>query len=234
MIEQAHKLSIVGYGLGNLGSIQNMYKKLGIRTEIAETPAAVLEADKLVLPGVGAFDEGMTGLRAAGLVDPIIQKAAEGTPILGVCLGMHLMTDASEEGVETGLGLIHARVKRFTPPEGSELKVPHMGWNEVEASRGDELLSGLLQEGEERSRFYFVHSYYVECRDRSDVFLEATHGIKFDVAFRRDNIMGVQFHPEKSHRFGMQILKNFYELPNAIHQSHPMPAVPQWQSCKNH
>ena len=208
----SQKICVLNYGLGNLGSIQNMYKKLGIKVGIVETGEEISAADKLILPGVGAFDEGMHGLKKSGLLDVLHKKVIEEeTPILGVCLGMQLLTKDSEEGEEKGLGWIDARVKKFSFPSDSDLKVPHMGWNEVEICRADELVEDLSRNGE-GARFYFVHSYFVECENPHDVLLKTSHGIEFDVAFRHKHIMGVQFHPEKSHKFGMQILKNFYDL----------------------
>lgn len=207
------KITVINYGLGNLGSIQNMYKKIGIKVEIAESEKEIVEADKLILPGVGAFDEGMKGLKKSGLTNVLNQKVLEEkTPLLGVCLGMQLLTEKSEEGNESGLGWIKAETKRFSFPADSDLKVPHMGWNEVEACREDKLIKNIRQTADEAARYYFVHSYYVECKNPNDVLLKTSYGIEFDVAFRHEHIMGVQFHPEKSHKFGMQILKNFYEL----------------------
>lgn len=208
----SQKICIVNYGLGNLGSIRNMYKKLGVSAYISESSAEIEQADKIILPGVGAFDEGMQGLKNSGFVEVLSRKVLEEkTPILGLCLGMQLLTEKSKEGAEKGLGWINAETKRFSFPAESGLKIPHMGWNEVKICRADALV-GCLDQREEAARFYFLHSYYVECADRQDVLLQTGYGIEFDVAFRRENIMGVQFHPEKSHKFGMQILRNFYEL----------------------
>lgn len=208
----SEKICIVNYGLGNLGSIQNMYKKLGIEVRASADAREIEQADKLILPGVGAFDEAMRGLANLGLIEVLTQKVLEEkTPVLGVCLGMQLLTRRSEEGAQRGLCWIEAETKRFPSLRDTEFKVPHMGWNEVNVSRRDPLVENLSFE-EEAPRFYFVHSYYVECESSEDILLKTSHCIEFAVAVRRDHIMGVQFHPEKSHKFGMQILKNFYEL----------------------
>lgn len=206
------KICIVNYGLGNLGSIQNMYKRLGIAARISTGAQEVEEADKLILPGVGAFDEAIKGLAKSGLIDVLNRKVLqEKTPVLGVCLGMQLLTRRSDEGAEKGLCWIEAETKRFSFAPDTAVKVPHMGWNEVCISRRDDLVRDLNGENE-AARFYFVHSYYVECDNPEDVLMKASHGIEFAAAFRREHIMGVQFHPEKSHKFGMRILKNFYDL----------------------
>lgn len=200
-------VAIVDYGVGNLGSIKNMLKKLGFQYIIASHPNAINSASKLILPGVGAFDSGMqqlnnSGLRAA-LDEAVLTRRV---PVAGICLGMQLMTLGSEEGSIPGLGWISARTSRFAPSFGEVLKVPHMGWAQVKQSKSSPVLK--LLEGE--PRFYFVHSYRVCCNDRSDALLTAQHGsITFDAAFERNNILGFQFHPEKSHRFGMALLKAF-------------------------
>lgn len=206
----SQKICIVNYGLGNLGSILNMYKKIGVAAYIAESAEEIEQAEKLILPGVGAFDEGMRGLKNSGFVEVLNRKVLEEkTPILGLCLGMQLMTEQSDEGAEKGLGWINAETKRF--PSDNQLKIPHMGWNEVEICRDDALVKDLNGD-DEAARFYFLHSYYVACRNREDVLLQTGYGFDFDVAFRRENVSGVQFHPEKSHKFGMRILRNFGEM----------------------
>lgn len=201
-------ISIVDYGLGNLGSISNMLRKVGADCEITAEPARLRQASKLILPGVGAFDAGMARLNESGLV-PVLNELVldKKIPVLGICLGMQLMTEGSEEGVLPGLGWIEARTTRFTPPPGSNLKVPHMGWNVVKPSKG----SPLLRDAEEEERFYFVHTYFVQCQNQDNVLLHAEYGHRFDAAFEAGNVMGVQFHPEKSHKFGMRLLRNFAE-----------------------
>jgi len=199
-------ISIVDYGVGNLGSIKNMLKKLGFASQFVSTVDAVLEAEKLILPGVGAFDSGMQHLQDAGLIDALNTKVLDQkTPVLGICLGMQLMTKSSEEGSLNGLGWIDAACVKFQFDADSRLKVPHIGWNYVHPQKESEL----LHEMHEEPRFYFVHSYYVKCNNESDALLNTKYGIDFSSAFEKGNVFGVQFHPEKSHKFGMQLLHNF-------------------------
>jgi imidazole glycerol-phosphate synthase subunit HisH len=200
-------IAIIDYEMGNLGSIRNMLAKLGFQSEITKDPERIAAADRLILPGVGAFDAGMESLERSGLI-PILNKRVldERVPTLGICLGMQLMCRRSEEGKCGGLGWIAADVVRFQPAD-STIKVPHMGWNVVVPAQPAALIEGMPDE----SRFYFVHSYFVRCELPSDVLLTSSHGQPFHAAFRHDNLWGVQFHPEKSHRFGMQLLRNFAE-----------------------
>lgn len=203
-------ITIVDYGLGNLGSVENMLRHLGIATKRSDDPEVVREAEKLLLPGVGAFDRGMRNLRNAGLIEALIDAVRRrGVPLLGICLGMQLLMERSQEGEESGLGWIPGSVRRFVfPPGTSQLKVPHMGWNTVRALRESPLLAQLPQ----ASRFYFVHAFHVETECPEDVILEASYGIDFAAGIARDNVYGVQFHPEKSHRFGMRLLESFAGL----------------------
>jgi len=201
-------ITIVDFGMGNLGSMVNMFKRIGVPACIESDPAAIGDASRLVLPGVGAFDaameriDGKPGLRAV-----LDHKAlVERVPVLGVCLGMQLLTRSSEEGVAKGLNWIPAATKRF--PAGLGLKVPHMGWNVARPRTANALTAGVGSE----PRYYFVHSYYVQADDRADALMTTHYGIDFDSAVGRGNIFGVQFHPEKSHRFGMQVLQNFAEI----------------------
>lgn len=201
-------VTIIDYGVGNLGSILNMFKKVGETAQISANPDEIARADKLLLPGVGSFDFGIQSLNQSGLRDILDNKVLkEKTPILGICLGMQLMTHSSEEGILPGLGWIDATVKRFVPNHPG-MKVPHMGWSAVEAATTNALLSRLTWP----ARFYFVHSFYVNCQSAGDVLLQSHYGHDFHAAFHHDNIWGVQFHPEKSHKFGMQLLKSFAEL----------------------
>lgn len=203
-------LVIVDYGLGNLGSIQNMLKYLGHASTVSRDPEAIVSADKLILPGVGAFDNGMENIASSGIRPALDRRVQEDRrPILGICLGMQLMTQGSQEGIQPGLGYIDAETVMFEPGAGKgHLKVPHIGWNTIKRSKKHPLTDGLDKE----TRFYFVHSYHVRCREPGDVLLTTHYGLDFCSAFQRGNIMGVQFHPEKSHRFGMRLLKNFVEL----------------------
>jgi len=201
-------VTIVDYGLGNLGSVANMLRKLGVSSVRASTPDELKSASALILPGVGHFDTGMGNLRARGLEAPLNELVLEKkVPVLGICLGVQLLTRGSEEGSAKGLGWIAADVKRFKFAEGVKLPVPHMGWNEIETT--DQVLFKGHQPGE--TRYYFVHSFHLVCDDASDVAASATYGYRFTAAIRRGNIMGAQFHPEKSHKHGMAMLKNFVD-----------------------
>jgi imidazole glycerol-phosphate synthase subunit HisH len=204
-------IAIINYGLGNLGSIQNMLKKVGCTDAVVTAdPNQINKADKLILPGVGAFDNGMQKINESGLLQLLNQNVLEARkPVLGICLGMQLLTRGSEEGVLPGLGWIRANTVKFNFGENPEqLKIPHMGWNEVTKSKTHPLTDSLP----EHSRFYFVHSYYVKCDDTADELLRCHYGTDFTCSVQHENIMGVQFHPEKSHKFGMLILKNFFTL----------------------
>lgn len=200
-------ITIVNYGMGNLGSIKNMFKHIGVPAVITSDLACIADADKLLLPGVGAFDSAMQRINGSGLREVLDWKALqEKVPILGICLGMQLLTGSSEEGKIPGLGWIPAVTTRFPAQPG--LKVPHMGWNLVNPVRENPLTKDLPDE----SRFYFVHSYCVHVKNEEDSILKATYGITFDAALQHDNIYGAQFHPEKSHKFGMKLLTNFARL----------------------
>jgi imidazole glycerol-phosphate synthase subunit HisH len=202
-------IAVVDSGVCNVGSILNMLKRVGSAGVPVASPDELQDAKKVILPGIGAFDAGMKSLEARGLVEPLTRKATvENVPVLGICLGMQLMTKGSAEGSARGFGWIDAEALRFDAAQLPGLKVPHMGWNVVQPAKASALLADLPEE----PRFYFVHSYFVRCHDRADSLLTARHGVEFDAAFERDNLFGVQFHPEKSHRFGMHILRNFAGL----------------------
>jgi glutamine amidotransferase len=201
-------ITIVNYGMGNMGSMLNMFKRIGVNAAVESDPNLIRQAEKLVLPGVGAFDSAMTCINSVpGLREVLNHKAmVEHTPILGVCLGMQLLTRSSEEGKLLGLGWIPAITSRFPKREG--LKVPHMGWNVALPNTPSQLTA----EVGDKPRYYFVHSYCVHVDDPAHSLMKTHYDIDFDSAIGRNNIYGVQFHPEKSHRFGMQILKNFTQL----------------------
>ncbi|PWT72747.1 MAG: imidazole glycerol phosphate synthase subunit HisH [Bacteroidetes bacterium] len=200
-------LVIVDYGVGNLESIRNMLKKTGTESTISSDQNIILEASKLILPGVGAFDTCASKLKQSGLIHAINQKVKEEkTPILGVCVGLQLLLEGSEEGVLPGLGWIKGKVVRFKQERmNGGFKIPHMGWSEVELPRS----SSLFKDLDIRPRFYFVHSYYPELVDEYDALVYANYGYPFVAGVEHENILGVQFHPEKSHKFGMKLLDNF-------------------------
>ena len=201
---------IVDYGVGNLGSIVNMLKKIGFKASVASDAEMLQDAEKLILPGVGAFDAGMRKLRETGLIPTINELVLDKKiPTLGLCMGMQLMTQKSTEGVEVGLGWFNAETIRFHfPPEQGHLKIPHMGWNTISPRRDHPLFTNF----EDEERYYFVHSYHVICHDENLTLAETEHGYSFPSIIQKENIIGAQFHPEKSHKFGMKLLKNFAEI----------------------
>lgn len=204
-------VAIIDYGLGNLGSVANMLKKLGVNAKTTSDRGEIRAAKALILPGVGHFDTGMRNLVGSGLKPVLDERVLEAkVPVLGICLGMQLMARRSDEGSEAGLGWLAADVRRLDFPPGVRLAVPHMGWNEVEST------DAALYRGLEQSpRFYFVHSYHMVCDDQSDVAGWATYGIRFVASVHHGSIFGTQFHPEKSHRFGKAVLRNFVEAAGA-------------------
>ena len=196
---------VVDYGMGNLGSIANMIKKTGHKCVITADLEEIKNATKLILPGVGSFDNGMSNLAELGMIKVLSQKVLiEKTPILGICLGMQLMTKSSEEGTLAGLGWVDAISKKFV---SDTLKIPHMGWNIIKHQKS----SHLFDELESEKRFYFVHSYCVSCNQKVDILTNTNYIQDFVSSFEKENIIGVQFHPEKSHKFGMSLIKNFVE-----------------------
>ena len=202
-------ITIIDYGMGNLGSIYNMFKKIGIESKITDDIEDIMDAQKILLPGVGAFNNAMIRINESGFRDILINKALiEKIPVLGICLGMHLLTDGSEEGDLPGLGLISSKTIRFNFNNKEKLKIPHMGWNNVHEFKGSPLIEDLPN----GSRFYFVHSYYVKVENENNSILKTNYGIEFDSAIQKDNIFGVQFHPEKSHKYGMKLFENFARL----------------------
>jgi glutamine amidotransferase len=203
-------LLIVDYGMGNVSAIRNMLLRIGVAdVVISSDPTRCATASKIILPGVGAFDAAVRNLDERGLRGPLVEAARQRVPILGICLGMQLLAEGSEEGVLPGLGLIPGLVKRFDPAAfSSRQRIPHMGWNDVKVARAHKLFEG---KGEEL-RFYFVHSYHFVCNSRADVIGETDYGYPFDSAVARANVAGVQFHPEKSHQFGKRLLANFAKM----------------------
>ena len=217
-------IAVIDYDMGNVGSILNMLRKLGVSAKLTHDPVDLAQASALILPGVGAFDQGVRNLQAYGLIDVLNDLViSKGRPILGICLGMQLLTDGSEEGTLPGLGWIEAHTRRFQLTERfPALKVPHMGWNYVvpQPRPSAEASPASLFHGLERdARFYFVHSYYVDCVHPEDILATAHYGLDFAAAVQRGVIFGTQFHPEKSHRYGLQLMRNFAEFARS-------PAVP--------
>ena len=193
--------------MGNLGSVINMFKKIGVNSKISSNITELQDAKKLLLPGVGSFDAAMERINSQSFSGILNFLALEKKiPILGICLGMQLITEGSEEGILPGLGWIKGRASKF--PRSENYKVPHMGWNLVEPQIEHPLIKDLPPE----SRFYFVHSYHVDVINSEDSILKTTYGLKFDSAIGRENIIGTQFHPEKSHKYGMKIFENFSKI----------------------
>lgn len=203
-------IGIVNYKLGNVKAFANIYKELGKPYIIAETPAALAQADHIILPGVGAFDQAMIRLQESGMRDSLEKLVlVQKRPVLGVCVGMQMLATSSDEGELPGLGWVPGNVRNLRAmSDGSALPVPHMGWNDVHAASAD----GLFAELGTDACFYFLHSYYFECEQQGDVRATSDYGRDFACAVARDNVFGVQFHPEKSHHWGIQLLKNFAEL----------------------
>jgi glutamine amidotransferase len=200
-------ITIIDYGVGNLSSIRNMLKRLGTESKISTSLFDIEHADKLILPGVGSFDYGMTQLKNSGLLDILNKRVlVDKVPILGICLGVQLMMEGSEEGNMQGLGWIKGKTIAFDKTQLSpNQKIPHMGWNQVKEFEGSSLFNGMYAE----PRFYFVHSYHLKATWPEDVLLKTNYGYDFAAGIESGNILGVQFHPEKSHKFGMKIFENF-------------------------
>jgi imidazole glycerol-phosphate synthase subunit HisH len=202
-------ITIVNYGMGNLGSVQNMFKRIGIPTEVTSDISKIENAEKLLLPGVGAFEAAIQKIKESGIKEILDKKVLEDkVPVLGICLGMQLLTKGSEEGVSPGLGWIPAQTLKFNFTTDAALKVPHMGWNNVHPVKTSKLTLNF----DDETRFYFVHSYYVKADNAEDVLTTTHYGIDFDSIIQHENIYGAQFHPEKSHKFGMRLLENFARI----------------------
>lgn len=202
---------VVDYGMGNVGSVLNMLRKAGAEARASGRPEDILAAERIILPGVGAFDHAMTKLEESGLADALTRRVVgDRVPFLGICLGMQVLSRRSEEGKRPGLGWLDAETVRFRlDAMPTRLKIPHMGWNYVTPTDA----SGLFLGYDTTPRFYFVHSYHLICADARLVLATAHYGYDFVCAVKQGNIMGVQFHPEKSHRFGLQMLTNFTRQP---------------------
>ena len=204
-------ITIVDYGMGNLGSIKNMFKYIGVEATIESDVDKIKNASKILLPGVGSFDTAMKKINETDFKEVLNEKALkEQVPVLGICLGMQLLTNSSEEGTLPGLGWIDAKTISFKDRIDKKYRIPHMGWNIVNKSN-DSLLTNGFEEFEE-TRFYFVHSYFVKVEDEINSMLKTHYGVKFDSAIQKDNIYGAQFHPEKSHKFGMKLFENFARI----------------------
>jgi glutamine amidotransferase len=203
-------IAIVNYGLGNVLAIANIYKRLGVAAEIVDSPTQLAGADKVILPGVGAFDWAMTRLNDSGMREQIEDLVTrKHRPVLGICVGMQMMARSSEEGKLPGFGWLDAEVRKFDESSfAAKTLLPHMGWNDVAPRRASCLFRGL----DRQARFYFLHSYYFVPNSDADVLAETDYNGMFASSVRRENIFGVQFHPEKSHQWGISLLHNFAEL----------------------
>ena len=203
-------IHVVDYGLGNVQAFLTLYKRLGFEAKRTKTAADLAGASKIILPGVGAFDRAIELLDQSGM-RPTLETLVlqDKVPVLGICVGMQILASASDEGRLPGLGWVPGKVRSFRAnSQSASLPLPHMGWNDVQPKSGSPLFAGL----ESDARFYFLHSYYFDCDDPSNVVASASYGFDFSCAVTAGNIYGVQFHPEKSHHFGMKLLKKFAEL----------------------
>jgi glutamine amidotransferase len=203
-------IAIIDYGLGNIKAFANVFNKLNIPVIIARESEDLKEASKIILPGVGSFDYAMQRLNDSGLRQALEKKVLqEKVPVIGICVGMQMLSKKSEEGVLPGLGWIDGVVKKFIlPSDSTTMRIPHMGWNEVSPVTGNKLFTGL----ETNSRFYFLHSYYFHCNNKENILAVSDYGGEFTCAVNSGNIYGVQFHPEKSHQWGVGLLRNFASL----------------------
>ncbi len=203
-------ITIIDYGLGNIRAFVNVYERLNIKTKIAKNADDIRGATKIILPGVGAFDYAMSQLNASGMRDELENQVIEKkVPLVGICVGMQMLAKSSDEGKLSGLGWIDAQVKIFdTSLVAHKTKLPHMGWNSITPIKDCNLLSDFNNE----SRFYFLHSYYFACNKNEDIIATTEYGITYASAIQNENIYGIQFHPEKSHSNGVQLLHNFAKL----------------------
>lgn len=203
-------ISIIDYGSGNIRAIGNIYDRLRIPYNVASSPELLINASKIILPGVGAFDATMSMLNKSGFINKLEELVLQRQiPILGICVGMQILSEGSEEGNLKGLGWIKGNVRKFNKELLSHKpKTPHLGWNSVKINKASSILNFINPD----DGFYFIHSYYFECFDSKDILAESFYGADFTCAVNKDNIFGVQFHPEKSHQNGITLLKNFAEL----------------------
>jgi len=203
-------ITIVDYGLGNIKAFVNVYKQLNIPVKIAHNNSDLIDTQKIILPGVGAFDHAISQLNNSGMRDELDNLVLhKKVPVLGICVGMQMLADSSDEGKLDGLGWIKGSVKKFDETNiNFETHLPHMGWNDVVVAKDNKLNLGFGQ----NAKFYFLHSYYFNCNNAEDSILTANYGIDFTCGVNKNNIYGVQFHPEKSHQYGIQLLKNFANL----------------------
>jgi len=203
-------ITIIDYGVGNISAFENVYKRLNIPTKVAKIASDLENAEKLILPGVGAFDYAMNQLNNSGMrdkLDDLVLK--DRVPVIGICVGMQMMGNKSQEGDLAGLGWINGDILKFDEKLiAQRTKLPHMGWNDVLSKSGEKLFSGL----EQGAIFYFLHSFYFKCNDSENSIAYSNYGIQFTSAVKHNNIYGIQFHPEKSHQFGETLLNNFAKL----------------------
>ena len=201
-------IKIIDYGVGNIKAFVNLYKRLGVEIEIAYNNKSLINASKLILPGVGHFDYAMNKFAESGMMNTVNNLVLnKKVPVLGICVGMQIMAKSSDEGSKKGLGWIDANVKKIDT-NNNNLRLPHMGWNNIIINKNDNILKNL----DNYSRFYFLHSYFFDCENESNIIAYSSYGLNFPSIIRQDNIIGIQCHPEKSHEFGEQILKNFFDL----------------------
>ena len=205
-MKELSPIIIIDYGMGNLGSLANMLKKIRFPAKISSDIGDIESAEKLILPGVGSFDHGMQKLHDHNLIEILNTKVVrDNTPILGICLGMQMFTKTSEEGAQQGLGWVDAKTVKFNSDKDSSLKIPHMGWDTLDIKKSH----FLVQDTDRNAMYYFVHSFHVVCNCSDDVLSTSHYGLDFVSSLAKDNVIGVQFHPEKSLKYGMKLLDNF-------------------------